>query len=743
MKTFRHTRFGGRFPLILASCLALVVGTGQSSCEDYDGGFPGDGNGPCSDGDSGRPETCNGLDDDCDGDVDEGVTTTFYADQDGDGYGTLEDTAEACEAPAGYVTVSGDCDDTRADANPAAEETCNGLDDDCDGAVDEGVTTTFYADQDGDGYGDSSDTAEACAVPDGYAAVDGDCDDTRADANPAAEEACNGLDDDCDGDVDEGLPTTEWLLDGDGDGFGTEETTVESCGPLDGVTDVRGDCDDDDPGVYPGATDVAGDGLDADCGGTEGPDPHVGLGPDSLETIQAALDVAGDGQTVWVGPGTYLEHELTMDGKAIALRSTHGASATTIDAEQLGSVMQFTNGEGVGTLLDGFTIMGGSSSYYGGGLYLSGVSVTLKNLIVTENVAQYGGGISASNSVLVLTDVTIANNIVRELVQYDGVEGPALDVWSSSATLTRVVVDGNLCDFQWGGCLGAMTMLNSDVTLAQSVISGNENSGGLWFVSGSATVSQVAVIDNCWVGMTIDGSVADLTWTTVERNGGGGIALRSFSGVRATSTLTHVTVVWNTGDGIRAEYGGAVNLDQVAVLGNGGAGLSVDSVYMEDGHATARNSIFAYNNGDEIEAWIVQGYPAVDPDITVTRSCVYSPDGEAVSGFTLDETNITADPTFLVAPTWDEETGLWTFTDIHLALDSPLIDAGDPDILDPDGSRSDIGVYGGPDAGGWDRDGDGWNDWFWPGWIDDAPNGYDPAAYDCDDEDPDVQGCLD
>ena len=143
----------------------------------------------------------------CDGEVDEGVETTFYTDTDGDGYGDSNSavTVDACDAPSGYVTDNTDCDDTNAAVNPAASEVCNDIDDNCDGQVDEGVQTTFYADNDEDGYGNSSDAIDACDTPSGYVTDNTDCDDTDAGVNPGASEVCNGIDDNCDGQVNEGI----------------------------------------------------------------------------------------------------------------------------------------------------------------------------------------------------------------------------------------------------------------------------------------------------------------------------------------------------------------------------------------------------------------------------------------------------------------------------------------------------------------------------------------------------------
>ena len=73
--------------------------------------------------------------------VDEGCNLTYYGDVDGDGYGDPENSTEAESAPAGYVTDNTDCDDTNADVNPGANEVRNGIDDDCDGLIDEGCPT--------------------------------------------------------------------------------------------------------------------------------------------------------------------------------------------------------------------------------------------------------------------------------------------------------------------------------------------------------------------------------------------------------------------------------------------------------------------------------------------------------------------------------------------------------------------------------------------------------------------------
>jgi hypothetical protein len=134
------------------------------------------------------------------------VLQTWYADSDGDSYGTSSTTAHAEFQPAGYVSNHGDCNDANSTVHPTASELCNGVDDDCDSLVDEGAPeNTFYRDADNDGYGTASNVTHACFAPTGYVAVEGDCDDARNDVHPNATEIADGIDNDCDGETDEGL----------------------------------------------------------------------------------------------------------------------------------------------------------------------------------------------------------------------------------------------------------------------------------------------------------------------------------------------------------------------------------------------------------------------------------------------------------------------------------------------------------------------------------------------------------
>ena len=151
-------------------------GDGFAACEDCD-----DGNGAVH---PSAAESCATLyDDDCDGstnDVGAVGCAYFYADADADGFGDATSSECTCTAETAYVTDATDCDDALGAVSPTAAEVCNDIDDDCDGAIDPATAAdaaTWYADSDGDTYGDASVTLASCDAPSGYVADATDCDD--------------------------------------------------------------------------------------------------------------------------------------------------------------------------------------------------------------------------------------------------------------------------------------------------------------------------------------------------------------------------------------------------------------------------------------------------------------------------------------------------------------------------------------------------------------------------------------
>ena len=241
-------------------------GDGFAACEDCDDSLPAI--------NDDAEEICDGLDNDCNGWTDDSDpdlvgAATWYGDADGDSYGGQQFTETACDAPQGYVDNSDDCDDLNSSTYPAATETCDEADNNCDGDIDEGVETTWYADTDNDGYGDSTTTTDACTVPPGYVWDATDCDDSSATTNPASYEVCDGADNNCDGvtDEDSALDVSTWYADSDADGYGDPATTDIDCNQPTGYVSDDTDCDDTAIGTYPGADEYC-DNVDTDCDGT-------------------------------------------------------------------------------------------------------------------------------------------------------------------------------------------------------------------------------------------------------------------------------------------------------------------------------------------------------------------------------------------------------------------------------------------------------------------------------------------
>ena len=465
-------------------------------------------------------------------------TGPFLTDADGDGY--LSDD---------------DCDDGNAEVNPGADEVCDGLDNDCNGLVDlddpyvdRSTQGEFYGDADGDGYGTRDSIAIACTAPDGYAPYDNDCDEDNPDVNPGADEVCDDLDNDCNGLVDDSATEGEWYYpDEDDDGIGVEGEKVLSCS---GAV-ITGDCDDTDP-TEPQVVDASSTGLTA--GSLAFPWVNIQDGIDNADSC------------VIVFAGTYYE-TIDFTGKSISVTGVEGPGVTTIDATGLGAAaVSFSGGETSDASLSGFTIQGGdgnltesersytcgsrvtcyeyTTTYCGGGVYVSAASPTLSSLIIQDNslglastttsgtttwyVSSFGGGLCVTNGSVVLTDSTIQRNYADVggglyldesaqlqlerswLVANTATDGAGLGVDSGSLTVSNVASAWNLASGEGGGVYmdgGTLSAVNvtwgeddapsggviaagnaASITLGNSILYGSDTGACLTF-SGSATLA--------------------------------------------------------------------------------------------------------------------------------------------------------------------------------------------------------------------------------------------------------------
>lgn len=207
--------------------------------------------------------------------------STFYADADGDGFGDMNESIQACSAPSGYVDNDGDCDDTDATINP---------------------NTIWYLDADNDGFGDDNSTVQTCEQPMGgnYILTGGDCDDNDNTVYPGATEICDGKDNDCDGSIDNGLQFTDYYVDADGDGYGTGAPQSLCADPGVGYATNDSDCDDTDANITTGTLyyeDQDNDGFGAGTGTEFCTDPGAGyvLNNDDCDDTDADINP----NTIW------------------------------------------------------------------------------------------------------------------------------------------------------------------------------------------------------------------------------------------------------------------------------------------------------------------------------------------------------------------------------------------------------------------------------------------------------------
>jgi parallel beta-helix repeat protein len=354
--------------------------------------------------------------------------------------------------------------------------------------------------------------------------------------------------------------------------------------------------------------------------------------PGSQPTVQAGINAANNGDTVLVGPGTYVEN-INFNGKAITLTSAGGPLVTILDGGANGTVVTFNNNETTSATLSGFTIRNGlQNGLPGGGILISAASPTISNNIITGNHAAVGIGMYISGGSPVIRNNTITGN--NQAGAGDGGAGGG-----------GILVEGST------STLGAPQIVNNIIT--NNSVAGGGVGGGISVFYYSSPLIQ---------GNLIRGNSA--------YNGGGGISLQSYDSpvVLQNVIVNNTTLSGGSGGGM---YVSPIN-SPVTILNNTIAGNNATdgtSGIFTTGfaqYATFTNNIVVAFQGQNAITCNTN-YSSISPVFSYNDS--YSAGGGAWSGpcdTSSNPGNISADPLFLSAPN----------NDFHLALGSPAIDAG-------------------------------------------------------------------
>jgi len=430
-----------------------------------------------------------------------------------------------CQAPGapledrdgdGYASPA-DCDDADAAVNPGAQEVCDSIDNDCDGAVDD-LDVLRYRDLDGDGHGDPDISVSGCTAPADYVASGDDCNDSAPTVSPSAEELCDGIDNDCDGVVDPPGVSSDFYRDDDGDGYGVGEA-IYACVPPDDHGDRSGDCDDTESRVNPGYPEVC-DGLDNDCDAATLEDGTIGwtdgASSDDLTARFAKgtpdapvlVELRDEGTVSLCGGTWYVVVDVLADVNIVGLGAS--PSDNILDAGGTAPVLSWPL-EPVLSAVSGLTLTNGSGRYdarysvsVGGGARCQTEStVTLRDVHITGNTAGMGGGVFIDHCAMTITDAVITDNHADE-------DGGGIANTTGDTLISDSVISHNSA--QRGGGVALRGFDRTALTLTDTLITANTATWG-----GGLSLSD-------WASVTCTGTgkgPAGLTANRADEDGGG------------------------------------------------------------------------------------------------------------------------------------------------------------------------------------------------------------------------------
>lgn len=393
--------------------------------------------------------------------------------------------------------------------------------------------------------------------------------------------------------------------------------------------------------------------------------------PANYGTIQAAINAASHGDVVLVAPGTYVEN-IDYLGKSIIVLSSGGPEITVIDGNKAGSVVTFQNGEGTGSVIDGFTITNGSSPTFGGGVNCHESSPSIVNNLIYKNDAEHGGGISGY-----ITSFRVANNMIslNSCTSHHG-QGGGIYCSGTSSTVTHPTIENNTISYNISSSEAGGIMCNSAfATISNNHISNNHASndgGGIKFVyygkdiSPSPGIVRMSLIEGNKIsnnvarsggGLHCEGDGGDLRVISNKVYGnnadfGGGIVCT----VGATTRLYNNVVYGNSATGTIVGGGGGIFCNSEAVfvnitLANNTASIRGGGFFCEIASPEITNSIL-WNNSAPAD-FEIYGSPNVN----------YS---DIKGGWATGTGNLSANPFFTTGPDGDH----------YLGLVSPCIDSG-------------------------------------------------------------------